>query len=201
VTRTLLVLSAGWLVAGIAPAQADIIHTTFDPGLTYLEPFSGFSVSDADGPFGHMSTAVPFTTSGQIALRLDRVYSAGFGRGFVNPVYSLALYSSTGGPASTPAQMLAILDRQLHREDFAGLSAVDRHTPGPEILLDPNAEYWLVAFIAPADAVQFLDSVWYTLDTTLPAHTLASRFDPNCPLLRKDFPENFVGRPLFQVEA
>lgn len=200
-TRTLLVLSVGWLVAGNAPARAGIIHTTFDPGLTYPEPFGGFEVSDADGPFGYISTAVPYTTSGQIPLRLDRVYSAGLGRGFVNPVYSEPLYSSTGGPVSTPDPPLAVLNRELHREDLAGVSAAYRHTPGAEVLLAPNAEYWLVAFIAPADAVPGLDGIWYAHDTTLPAHTIAYRFGPSDPWFREDVPNDFFGRPLFQVEA
>jgi hypothetical protein len=201
-TRTLLVLSVGWLVTGAAPAQAGIIFTTFDPGLTYPEPFSAFDISDADGPFGYVSTAVPFSTpSGQTPLRLDRVYSVSFGSLAANPIYSLALYASTGGPASTPAQQIAVLNRGLHRDDFAGSTAVYRHTPGGEVLLDPNTEYWLVGFVAPADAVPGLDSLWFIHDSNLPAHSIANRFAPNDPWSRQDFPADFLGRPLFQVEA
>lgn len=202
-SRTLFQLMAGVLVAGltVAPARAGIIHTTFAPGLNYPEPFSGFEVSDAAGPFGYVGAAVPFRTSGQIPLRLDRVYSASYGSGVINPVYSLALYSSTGGPASTPDQQIALLTRELHREDFAGWSAVYRHTPGGETTLDPNTEYWLVGFIAAADAVPGLDGLWFTHDGNLLTHTLANRFAPNGPWFREDFPDGYIGRPIFQVEA
>jgi hypothetical protein len=204
VTRALLQLLTGVVIAGltVAPVRAGVIHTTFDPGLTYPNPFSGYSVSDADGPFGYVSTAAPFATPGPIPYRLDQVYSVSFASNFANPVYSLALYSSTGGPASTPDQLIATLSRELYRDgDSDGVSAVYRHSSSGEVILDPHTEYWLVGFIATEDAVPGLDGLWFNHDRNWVAHTIAYRFGPSDPWFREDVPNDYFGRPLFQVEA